>query len=243
MAAGVPTAGAAGALGPTAPRRQAAVERGAEGGIGGHAGPAAAGLRAGPPPLDHAADCAADPRTLRRPLPPRLRGHAAARPGPVVPEAGAAGAGARRGPHRRVAARAGAGAFKKRADGVTVVFADEAGFLMNPCVKRTWAKTGHTPVVLYRNRHHKKVSVLGAIAARPDGTLTVFTDWYPGCYVRAAEALAFVGRLLQEIPGPIALVWDNLSAHKGPALRQLLAHHPRLSIHYLPPYAPDLNPV
>jgi transposase len=114
---------------------------------------------------------------------------------------------------------------------------------MNPCVKRTWARTGHTPVVQYRNRHHKKVSVLGAIAAGPDGTLSVFTDWHPGRYVRAAEALAFVQRLLQEIPGPIALVWDNLSAHKGPALRQLLAHHPRLSIHYLPPYAPDLNPV
>src|SRR5436190_16411383 len=106
MAAGVPTAGAAGALGPTAPRRQAAVERGAEGGIGGHAGPAAAGLRAGPLPLDHDADCAADPRSLWRPLPPRLRGHAAARPGPVVPEAGAAGAGTGRATHRPMAERA-----------------------------------------------------------------------------------------------------------------------------------------
>ena len=114
---------------------------------------------------------------------------------------------------------------------------------MNPCVKRTWAQVGQTPVVQYRNRHHKKVSVIGAIATGPGDALSVYTDWHPGCYVRSEEALAFVHRLLQEIDGPVALVWDNLSAHKGPALRQLLADEPRLSIHYLPPYAPDLNPV
>jgi transposase len=116
---------------------------------------------------------------------------------------------------------------------------------MNPCLKATWAPVGQTPVVQYRNRHHKKVSALGAIAlSAARGTLRLLIDWHAGSYVRGAEAAAFVARLLEEIPnGPIDLVWDNLQAHKSPLVKQLAKDHPRLRLHYLPPYAPDLNPV
>src|SRR5262245_18204373 len=31
--------------------------------------------------------------------------------------------------------------------------------------------------------------------------------------------------------------------HKGPALRAFLRRNPRLSVEYLPPYAPELNPA
>ena len=41
--------------------------------------------------------------------------------------------------------------------------ADEVGFMMSPSVKKTWAKKACTPVVPYRNRRQKKVSVLGAV--------------------------------------------------------------------------------
>ena len=37
-------------------------------------------------------------------------------------------------------------------------------------------------------------------------------------------------------------MWDNLQAHKSPIVKEVLAEHPRLSLHYLPPYSPDLNP-
>ena len=114
---------------------------------------------------------------------------------------------------------------------------------MTPCVKKTWAPAGRTPVVPFRNRHHKKVSCLGAIAKAADGTLSVLADWYPGSYVRSAEAAAFAERLLRTFAGPVDLVWDNLSAHKSKPVRALVAAHPRLTVHHLPPYAPDLNPV
>ena len=117
---------------------------------------------------------------------------------------------------------------------------------MNPCLKATWAPVGRTPVVPYRNRHHKKVSALGALAlTAATGAVALLIDWYPGSYVRGAQAAAFVGRLLEEVPGdgPVDLVWDNLQAHKSPLVRQLAAAHPRLTVHYLPPYAPDPNPV
>lgn len=137
-----------------------------------------------------------------------------------------------------------AGAFKKSvSEGRTIVFADEVGFRMTPSVKCTWAPVGCTPVVAFRNRHHRKVSALGAIARSPGGELAVHIDWHPDTYVRGQEAAAFVRRLLATIPGPLTLVWDKLQAHRSKLIKGLLAEHPRLSVVYLPSYAPDLNPV
>jgi transposase len=60
--------------------------------------------------------------------------------------------------------------------------------------------------------------------------------------VRGEQAAAFLHRVLAEYPrGPVDVVWDNLQAHKSPIVKELLADHPRLALHYLPPYAPDLN--
>ena len=137
-----------------------------------------------------------------------------------------------------------AGAFKKSAasNGV-IVMADEVGFMMNPSVKKTWAPQAKTPVVPYRNRRQKKVSVLGAVALHSaEGKIDLLCDFYPDQYVRGEQAASFLHRVLAEYPtGPIDLVWDNLQAHKAPMVKELLMDHPRLSLHYLPPYAPDLN--
>lgn len=139
-----------------------------------------------------------------------------------------------------------AGAFKKSgAAGGVILMADEVGFMMNPSVKRTWAPRARTPVVPYRTRRHKKVSVPGAIALHPaTGAVDLMCDFHPDSYVRGGQAAAFLHRVLAEYPtGLIDLVWDNLQAHKAPIVKEVLADHPRLSLHYLPPYAPDLNAV
>ncbi|MDT0550347.1 transposase, partial [Streptomyces lonegramiae] len=47
----------------------------------------------------------------------------------------------------------------------------------------------------------------------------------------------------QQLGGPIELVWDNLNVHKAAGLREVAASRDWLTIYYLPPYAPDLNPV
>ena len=135
--------------------------------------------------------------------------------------------------------------------------ADEVGFMMNPSVKKTWAPEACTPVVPFRNRRHKKVSVLGAVVlhsrrcpcgarasagARGQHKQRWWCDFHPDSYVRAAQAAAFVHRILAEYPtGPLDLVWDNLNAHRSKLVKELLIDHPRLRFHYLPPYAPDLN--
>jgi putative transposase len=125
------------------------------------------------------------------------------------------------------------------------VFADEVGFLMNPCVRASWAPVNQTPVVPFRNRHHRKISALGALALdAATGSIELLIDWHPDSYVRAEQAADFVMRLLKHIPaGPVTLVWDKLQAHRSKRVKQVLRDHPRLSIVYLPSYAPDLNPV
>lgn len=117
--------------------------------------------------------------------------------------------------------------------------------MMTPSVKKTWAPVAQTPVVPYRNRRQKKVSVLGAVALNvASGKIDLLCDFYPDSYVRGEQAASFLHRVLAEYPaGSIDLVWDNLSAHRSPIVKEVLVEHPRLALHYLPPYAPELNAV
>lgn len=126
-----------------------------------------------------------------------------------------------------------------------ILMADEVGIMMSPSVKKTWAPRAQTPVVPYRNRRQKKVSVLGAVAVHAaTQQLQLLCDFHPDSYVRGEQAAAFLHRVLAEYPKvPIDLVWDNLQAHKSPIVKEVLAHNPRLRLHYLPAYAPDLNPA
>jgi transposase len=127
-----------------------------------------------------------------------------------------------------------------------ILFADEVGFLMNPSVKKTWAPVAQTPVVPYRNRRREKVTVLGAVAlTAAKSQFQLLCDFHPDSYVRGEQAAAFLHRVLAEFPAPqqIDLVWDNLSAHRSVIVKELAGQHPRLTLHYLPGYAPDLNPT
>ena len=47
----------------------------------------------------------------------------------------------------------------------------------------------------------------------------------------------------QQLGGPLVLVWDNLNTHVSQAMTELIAARDWLTVYYLPPYAPELNPV
>ncbi len=49
--------------------------------------------------------------------------------------------------------------------------------------------------------------------------------------------------LARHVRGRVVLVLDNLGAHKSRLLKAWLAEHRRIRVMYLPPYAPELNPV
>jgi transposase len=43
--------------------------------------------------------------------------------------------------------------------------------------------------------------------------------------------------------GPIVVVWDNINTHKSKKMRELITKRAWLTVFYLPPYAPEFNPV
>jgi putative transposase len=56
------------------------------------------------------------------------------------------------------------------------------------------------------------------------------------------EVCAFLRELLRHQHGPLIVLLDNSSTHKGHPIEQLRRQHHRLYIEYFPSYAPELNP-
>ena len=62
--------------------------------------------------------------------------------------------------------------------------------------------------------------------------------------VRAPQAVDFLRALVRHIPQPLLLVWDRLPAHRSRLVRDYVdSLGGWIQMEYLPPYAPELNPV
>ncbi len=118
-----------------------------------------------------------------------------------------------------------------------LLFLDETGVHEDGPVAHTWAQRGHTPVVLTTG-DRSRVNVISTISPRGrmwfrcyDGTLT------------APRFQEFLESMLHDIRGNIVLILDRHPAHRAAStLRLIEKHKDRLEIHFLPGYAPDLNP-
>lgn len=60
---------------------------------------------------------------------------------------------------------------------------------------------------------------------------------------KTADFVAFLKQLRRQLRRPITLVWDRLAAHKSAANRLAKEGCTWLHVEYLPPYAPELDPV
>jgi transposase len=122
------------------------------------------------------------------------------------------------------------------------VFVDESGFLLQPLNRRTWAPRGKTPIQHAWDRHDR-LSVIAALAYRPrSGRLSLSFSIHDH-NIKAPDFLEFLFQLRRELRRPVILVCDRLNVHRS-AIRRL---HEKgadwLKVEWLPPYAPDLNPV
>lgn len=124
----------------------------------------------------------------------------------------------------------------------TVVFIDETGFSERPPLRRTWGPRGETPVVAVRGRCWKRVSAIGALSYRLDGSESrVFLCMHDDT-IRTLQVRRFVSHLHRHLEGPVLLIWDGLNAHRALAVRQRIAAY-GWQAERLPAYAPELNPV
>jgi len=62
--------------------------------------------------------------------------------------------------------------------------------------------------------------------------------------VKGPQVVEFLAALVRHIPRPLLVVWDGLPAHRSRLVRDYTESlQGRVAVEYLPPYAPELNPV
>lgn len=129
--------------------------------------------------------------------------------------------------------------LKKRAKklGAMIFFLDEAGFQSDPPLGRTYGLKGHTPVVTSSGQR-QSINVISAVNA--GGAFWAAT--YTG-KLNAESFLEFLKDFMKSQRRKVLLVVDGHPAHKAKLIKQYVAKLAgRLELHFLPPYAPDLNP-
>jgi transposase len=128
-------------------------------------------------------------------------------------------------------------AKKARKQGAEVFFWDESGFRADAVHGKTWGKCGETPVI---HRPGQRQSISAASAVNSKGAF-----WF-ATYKGALNGELFVEllkKLMHRRKKPLHLVVDGLPAHKKVVVKEYVAGTKgRLTLHFLPGYAPDLNP-
>ncbi|WP_412030365.1 IS630 family transposase [Deinococcus yunweiensis] len=126
---------------------------------------------------------------------------------------------------------------KKIAEGATVVFLDESGFSLNTTKVRTWGRCGQTPILPTKLRW-EHLSVIGAIT-----TGGQFLHHTHRGAVRSPGVVTFLEHVLRHVDGEVIVVLDRAMIHRSKAVQAFVQVHERLSLVYLPPYEPELNPI
>lgn len=109
---------------------------------------------------------------------------------------------------------------------------------------RTWAPIGQTPVIEHRLRHREKINVLGSLTISPARRRCgLYAEFFSGRSVTQHDLIAHFRRLRRTFRTPLVVVLDNLAQHKGRKLKAWCRKIGDVHLEYLPPYAPELNPI
>ena len=121
--------------------------------------------------------------------------------------------------------------------GAKIFFLDEAGFQSDAPLGRTYGLKGHTPVVTTSGQR-QSINVISAVNARGEFWAATYTG-----KLNAEAFVAFLQNFLSGRRGKVFLVVDGHPAHKANIVKRYIKSlEGRLELHFLPPYAPDLNP-
>jgi transposase len=119
----------------------------------------------------------------------------------------------------------------------TLLFLDETGVHEDGPTGTTWGKRGATPVVRVSGKR-RRANVISAISPRGRLWFRCFTGT-----LGAAAFVRFLRDLLSDVRGKVVLVLDSHPAHTAAETRRFIhERRDRLSLHFLPGYAPDMNP-
>jgi transposase len=126
---------------------------------------------------------------------------------------------------------------KARSEGRTIVFVDESGLSEKCPIARTWAPKGQTPIVQQSFTWKQMSAVAGLSWWR------FYFRFFPGA-IKSEQITEFLGALMRQIGKKLLIVWDGVGMHKSRKVRAWLEQQDGcIAIAFLPPYAPELNPV
>jgi transposase len=128
--------------------------------------------------------------------------------------------------------------YQSRVDPTRLIFIDETWTKTNMEPLRGWAARGERLHARVPYGHWKTLTFIAALRCNKLDAPCVFDG-----PINAASFLAYVTQILIPTLKPRDIVvLDNLSSHKGAAVRKAVraagAH-----LLFLPPYSPDLNPI
>jgi transposase len=126
---------------------------------------------------------------------------------------------------------------RARKHGARIYFLDETGFSSEPNLRRTYGLKGETPVV-HTSGQRQKVNVISAVNAQGAFWCQVYTHTLKqGSFIEFLQDFMAGGR------GKVFLVLDSHPAHIASSVKEYVkSTYGKLELHFLPPYAPDLNP-
>jgi transposase len=121
--------------------------------------------------------------------------------------------------------------------GAQIYFLDEAGFHSDPVLGRTYGLKGHTPVVATSGQR-QSINAMSAVSARGGFWYNVYAG-----KLNAARFVEFLQDFMKGRRERVLLVVDGHPSHKAKKVQAYVQSlGGRLEVHFLPPYAPDLNP-
>lgn len=122
------------------------------------------------------------------------------------------------------------------------MFLDEAGFLLQPVTRRTWASRGQTPIQ-HVSARHDRLSSIGAISLSPRRRAIGVRWKFYDDNIQARGVVSFVRHLHARTRRPLVVVLERFNIHRS-AIRQLQERRtPWLEVALPPAYMPNLNPV
>jgi len=128
-------------------------------------------------------------------------------------------------------------AKQAKKQGADIFFWDESGFRADTVHGKTWGVRGKTPVV-QRPGQRQSISAASAVSAKG----AFWFQTYDGA-LNAELFVEFLQKMMKYRKKPVHLVLDSLPAHKKAIVREYVATtEGKLTLHFLPGYAPDLNP-
>jgi transposase len=128
-------------------------------------------------------------------------------------------------------------ARQAKRDGAQILFWDESGFRADTVHGKTWGLRGQTPIV-HRPGQRQSISAASAVGARGEFWFCTYAGGLNG-----EIFIDLLRQLMHRRKKPVRLILDGLPAHKRSIVRDYVAStNGKLSLHFLPGYAPDLNP-